>query len=200
MASTVSLKLGNAPMATEVGALTELGKDYEIVDGQLVEEPPLGAHELWIASFIARVYSRFDQDDQIGQMIVEMIFDLQSNPRLRRRPDVAFVSAQRWPIDKPAPSEAAWDIVPDLAVEIISPTDLINDLMKKIEEYFAAGVRLVWVVYPKYRKIYVYKSLTSIIVLDQNGTLDGGEIIPGFAIQVDKIFKTEGNDSKPTIM
>ena len=74
---------------------------------------------------------------------------------------MAFVSRERWPADSPADREAAWDVIPDLAVEITSPTDLIDDLMDKIDEYFA-GVRLVWVIYPKQRKVYAYQSPTSV--------------------------------------
>lgn len=166
---------------------------YEVVDGRIVEEPPLGAHEIWIASYIARLFARWERADEVGQMIVEMIFELRDDPRLRRRPDVAFVSSRLWPVDEPAPDGAVWDVVPELAVEIVSPTDLVDDLMSKVEEYFAVGVREVWVIHPKYRKLYVYQSPKSVLVLDQHDTLNGGDIIPGFVMPLSKIFKIPAN-------
>ena len=61
----------------------------------------------------------------------------------------AFDSFDRWPIDRPmSPTDEAWDVVPDLAVEVTSPIDLAEDLLHMVAEYFKAGVRMVWVVYP----------------------------------------------------
>ena len=90
--------------------------------------------------------------------------------------------------DRSVPREAAWDIVPDLAVEFTSPTDLIDDLMDKLAEYFAAGVRLVWVIHPKHRKIYAYASPASARILIPGDELDGGTVLPGFRVPVSDLF------------
>ncbi len=127
---------------------------YEVVNDQFVEEPPLGAYEVRIAARVVRSIILFDPSEDLGEVVEEMLFILKQKPRLRRRPDVAFVSRERWSADRPMDRDAAWDVIPDIAVEITSPTDMIDDLMSKIEEYFTAGVRLVWIIYPKHQKVY----------------------------------------------
>ncbi len=168
---------------------------YEVVDGQIVEEPPLGARESWVLLKLNFEIIKALTVDQSGSLAPEALFLLDDSRRLRRRPDLAFISTERWPLDKPAPSEAAWDVIPDLAIEIISPTDMIDDLMSKIEEYFAVGVRLVWVIHPKYRKLYAYQSPTNVQILDQNDTLSGGEMISGFSMPLSKIFAGDNETS-----
>lgn len=125
---------------------------------------------------------------KVGWPVAEMLFILKQDPLLRRKPDLAFVSAERWPTDEPAPAEAAGRVVPDLADEIVSPTDLFPDLMSKIEQDFAAGVRLVWVIHPAFRKVHVYQSPKAVAILDQSDTLDGGDEIAGFVMPLIRIF------------
>jgi Uma2 family endonuclease len=107
----------------------------------------------------------------------------------KRCPDVAFVSAERWPLDREiSPYEEAWDVVPDLAVEVVSPTDIAENLLGKVKEYFQAGVRLVWVVYPILRCIHVYEAWNRIKVVTETDELDGGEVLPGFRRALDHVF------------
>jgi Uma2 family endonuclease len=105
---------------------------------------------------------------------------------LERRPDLAYVSRQRW--QRPTQT-GAWTVVPDLAVEVISPTNRAPEVLQKIDEYFAAGVRLVWVIYCEPRKVYVYRSNLDIQVLAPQDTLDGDAVIPGFSLPVAKLFE-----------
>ena len=81
---------------------------------------------------------RFVQDNKLGVVVTEMLFVLDSKQDLQRRPDVAFVSYPRW-LDKTVPNTAAWNVVPDLAVEVVSPTNLAEEIDVKITEYFEAG-------------------------------------------------------------
>ena len=183
----------------EVGVeppIVEPEKHYEVVNGRVVEEPPLGAHEVWIASMLDQSMGHFATTGCLGRVITEVLFVIDAGRRLRRRPDVAFVSRERWPLNRKIPREAAWDVVPDLAVEITSPTDLIDDLRDKIDEYFAAGVRRVWVVYPKPTRIYDYESPTVVRILQAGEELEGGAILPGFRIPLARLFETE--ESEPT--
>jgi Uma2 family endonuclease len=170
---------------------------YEVVNGQIVEEPPLGAYDMRLANRLVRSIILFDPTGALGEPTVEMLFILSHSPRLRRRPDVAFVSKERWPDDRQTGREAAWDVIPDLAVEITSPTDLIDDLMDKIDEYFAAGVRLVWVIYPKQRKVYAYQSPTNVKILGDGDELEGGAVLPGFRIPLTPLFELRGGGPSP---
>ena len=175
----------------------EPDKHYEVVDGQIVEETPLGAYEAGLAGLLMLSIGNHAMSNGLGRVVPEMLFALRPSPRLRRRPDIAFVSQERWAIGRPIPREAAWNVIPDLAVEITSPTDLIDDLMDKLDEYFAAGVRLVWVVYPKHRRIYTYDSATSVRILQAGGELDGGAVLPGFRLLLSSLFETAEDEPTP---
>jgi Uma2 family endonuclease len=111
---------------------------------------------------------------------------------LVRIPDVAFVSWNRIPNgqfpEKPIP-----DLVPDLAVEVISPSNTRKEMEEKLEEYFEKGVRLVWFVRPRARVVDVYTSADQFARLTASATLDGGDVLPGFSIVVGDLFrKPEG--------
>jgi len=181
----------------ESPTLDEPAEHYEVVNGQVLEEPPLGAYEGRLASRLVRSMILFDPSGALGEVVEEILFILEQDPRLRRRPDVAFVSQERWPRSRPVDREAAWDVVPDLAVEITSPTDLIDDLIDKVEEYFRAGVRLVWVIFPKHRKIYAYQSPVNVRVASIDDEVDGGDVLPGFRLPLTKLFETTNDGPTP---
>ena len=83
----------------------------------------------------------------------------------------------------------AGDVVPDLAIEVTSPTDRAEAQRGKVLEYFQAGVRCVWVVYPKLRLIDVYESPTSSRVFGPDDTLIGDPVLPGFALPLGELFR-----------
>ncbi len=117
---------------------------YEVVDGQRVELDPMGAREVLLASALFEFLAPFARQRGLGQVVSEMLFSSTPSWGLKRRPDLAFVSFPRW--REPTPErEDAWDVVPDLAIEIISRTNTAETVDDKIVEYFQAGVRLVWV-------------------------------------------------------
>jgi Uma2 family endonuclease len=164
---------------------------YEIIDGLRVEIPPMSSYAAKIATRIATRLNNHAERDNLGEAIVESLFrlPLPVDRERNRRPDVAFVSSQRWPVGRPQPVDAnAWDVVPDLAVEVVSPHDLAEDLLDKVMEYFLAGVRLVWVVYPKHRLILVYETPTSVRLLSETDSLDGLDVVPGFSLPLSSLF------------
>jgi Uma2 family endonuclease len=178
-------------MLTELVPIPVVGDDdalYEIVDGQRVEMPPMSAFATLIASELARRLGNFGEAQNLGRAVPEMLFRLPLPRERNRRPDAAFVSYIRWSQHRPIPATNAWDVVPDLAVEVVSPTDLIEELMDKITEYFQASVQLVWVVYPTHRLIHVYESLTGIRILTMADELDGGTVLPGFRLAVSSLL------------
>ena len=79
--------------------------------------------------------------------------------------------------------------MPDLAVEIVSPTNLAEEIDRTITEYFQAGVRLVWVFYPDSGRVYVYQSPTHVGILERDDTLDGGEVLPGFRLPIAGLYE-----------
>ncbi len=166
---------------------------YEVVDGQRIETPPMSYYAGIVASELGGqlILQMHQQAPPPGKVVVEVMFrlPLTLDTSRKRRPDIAFVSFERWASDRPMSSrDNAWDVVPDLAVEVISPTDFAQQQLQKVLEYFQAGVRLVWVVYPEQRQIYSYESPTQIRVLTVDDTLDGGKVLSGFQLPLNRLF------------
>jgi Uma2 family endonuclease len=106
-----------------------------------------------------------------------------------RRPDVAFVSFQRWPKgQREGLDENAWNVAPELAVEVVSPTGDAEELLDKVGEYFRAGVLLVWLIYLKQALVHVYESQTNVRGFTRPDTLDGGTVLPGFKLPLGDLF------------
>ena len=159
---------------------------FEIIDDQVVELPPMGVRSTEITNVLGFALFNFVAAKGLGRAFIEMLFQI--NPKRKRQPDIAFVSAERWTIDAEIPDEAAWNVVPNLVVEVISPNDLFYEVMSKLSEYFQSGVNQAWVVIPSERLVYIYDSVKSVVVLNEAGELDGGSILPGFRMSVADIF------------
>jgi len=162
----------------------------ELVDGILVEKT-VGVEESWMAGILITLINNHVQPRNLGFPTgADGMFCLSQG--LVRIPDVAFVSWNRIPNgqfpEKPIP-----DLVPDLAVEVISPSNTRKEMEEKLEEYFEKGVRLVWFVRPRARVVDVYTSADQFARLTASATLDGGDVLPGFSIVVGDLFrKPEG--------
>ena len=163
---------------------------YEIVHGQRVELPPMSAYATWLASRLHGRLGPYAEDKGLGVSVVEMLFVLDTEHDLRRRPDVAFVSTTRWPLDRVLPRTGDWDVVPDLAVEVISPNDIFKDVLAKVRAYFHYGVQVVWVIAPEELQIYVYDSPTQVRILTGQEELTGGEVVPGFRLPLGQLFQS----------
>ena len=97
--------------------------------------------------------------------------------------------------------DGCWNIVPDLAVEITSPTNSFHEITEKISEYFEVGSKQVWVVNPSQRNVYVYESETTVRILQLGDTLTAETLLPGFEITLHDLFETDGagrRDEQPT--
>jgi Uma2 family endonuclease len=164
---------------------------YEVVNGRFVEKT-VGVYETWLASVISAALAPFAGTDAQGRVVQELLFDLRPHVDRERRPDVAFVSFDRWARDQRLPRMRSWAVVPDLAVEIISLTNTADEVAEKLEEYFKAGMRQVWVVYPGQLKVYVYTSTTAVHVLAIGDDIDGGDVLPGFRLSVRELFENAG--------
>jgi len=161
---------------------------YEVIDGIRVEREPMGAFETVLASWLCHLLNSFAAGKKLGLAVNETLFVLHVSRNLQRRPDVAFVSYTRWPTAVVA-RESAWNVVPDLAVEIVSPTNLAEEIDGKVTDYFQSGVRLVWVFYPDTGRVYVYPSPTQVSILERTDTLNGGEVLPGFQLPIVRLYE-----------
>jgi Uma2 family endonuclease len=170
---------------------------YEVVNSQVVELPPMGIYASWVTLQVAYLLQTFAAPRSLGTIVMEALFILDPVRNTRGRPDLAFVSAQKWPADQPPPETGDWEVVPDLAVEVISPNDLAEDVLAKTREYFRFGVRQVWLIYPLDKEIYIYDSPTHPRVLTVNDEWDGGDLLPGLKLPVRSLFERQPQ-STPT--
>jgi Uma2 family endonuclease len=161
---------------------------YEIIDGVRVEMPPMSAQSNGLAALLAYYLTHHGLAGNVGLAYPEMLFKLPLPVDRNRRPDVAFVPFTRWPKTRPFPTTNAWDVLPDLAVEVVSPSDLAEDDREKVREYFRAGVRLVWVIYPRLQIVDVYESAKLVRVLERDEELEGGVVLPGFRLPLRELF------------
>jgi Uma2 family endonuclease len=151
----------------------------ELVDGVLVEKP-MGYRESFVAMLLATSLNNFVLRRKLGA-VTGADGMIRLFPGLVRIPDVAFVSRQRLPGGR-VPSEPIPHLVPDLAVEVLSLTNTEAEMARKRREYFEAGVRLVWLIDPQARSAAVFTGPEQSTTLGEDGVLEGGEVLPGFAI------------------
>jgi len=161
---------------------------YEIIDGVKVEMPPMSADSQVLASRIAVHLTNYGWKDNIGEACVETLFKLPLPVDRQRKPDVAFVPYSRWAKNRTPPSTNAWGVLPDLCVEVVSPHDLADEIEDKVKEYLQAGVRLVWIVFPRHGRVYVHDHSGAVRVVQGSDTLEGGDVLPGFRLPLAELF------------
>ncbi len=182
--------MSTATQALTADQLLELpdGDQYELVDGQLVETT-MSLESNWIAGRILHRLSDYLDSRPVGLVFPDgaTYQCFPDEPDMVRKPDVSFIRAGRLP---PGQFEHGHcRIAPDLAVEVVSPNDLHTDLTRKLEDYFSAGVPLVWVVEPELKLITVYEQAgKSIRQVRAGEELTAGEILPGFRVPVTDLF------------
>ena len=170
-------------------------KRFELVNGELVENNMSWESErigtnliIVLGSFVREHNCGEVNGSSAGYQCFEEIFP--DDPDRVRKPDVSFISADRLPRQPIARGNCT--IVPDLAVEVISPNDLSEDVEEKVGEYLRAGVRLVWVVHPQAKTIRIHRANGSVQVLRLADELSGEEVIPGFRCPVSEVFRLPG--------
>ncbi len=167
--------------------LERLGSDarYELIDGVLVEMPPVGGpHGRIVVTLGVLLHPTVSG---LGHLYAELGCILRRNPDLVRAPDLAFFRSDRIP--RGGEPRGFWEIAPDLVVEVISPNDTPGEIQSKVREWIEAGVRLVWVVYPDSRTVRVIRSLLDREELGADDTLGGGEVLPAFSCRVAELFE-----------
>jgi len=175
-------------MATEEDAVEQndrFKRRCELVDGILVEKV-MGSYESVLAVEIAALIRNYVKPRRLGVVLGEAGL-LRLAPGLIRIPDVAFVSAEKFPGGR-FPRASAWPLAPDLAIEVLSPGNTAKEMTEKLHDYFTAGVRLVWYVNPQKRQVEVFTSAETSCVVAHDQMLDGGEVLPGFELDLRELF------------
>jgi Uma2 family endonuclease len=149
---------------------------------------PAGWQHCAICSNLHSLLGPHVLEKELGQLfIAEPGFLIARNPDTVRVPDIAFVHKDHIPGD--LPRGAFWPGAPDLVVEVVSPGDTTGEVDDKVRMWLDAGVRMAWVVNPKWRNVTVYRSATDIKVLTENDQLDGEDVVPGFQCAVRTLFR-----------
>jgi Uma2 family endonuclease len=157
----------------------------ELFDGVLVEKP-MAYTESVISYRIGAALAIYLKTHDLGLVAGEAGM-LRIAARRVRSPDVSFVSWEQLP-NRRLPREAIFSAHPDLAVEVLSPSNTQTEMTRKISEYFAAGTRLVWIVNPDDRTVTIYTSPEPGEVLQLDQTLTGGDLLPAFELPRVEIF------------
>jgi Uma2 family endonuclease len=183
------IRLQPAPgEATEQDLLTireQEGRICELVNGILVEKP-MATFESRLAAILIYFLELFLEGHDLGA-VLDGAGLLRLFPGRVRAPDVSFISWKRMP-NQEFPDEAIAALTPDLAVEILSPSNTEEEMREKVRDYFRAGGKLVWIVDPVSRTVRVYTSQRRSVVLTEDGTLDGRKVLPGFALPIRQWF------------
>jgi Uma2 family endonuclease len=158
----------------------------ELEEGRVVREPQPGAVHGQIMTEISAHLATHVRGRNLGIVFTHTGFQIKTKPDTVRSPDVAFVSAERIP-----PTGVPRDFLelsPDLAVEIVSPSNKAREVMRKVLEYLTAGSRLVWVVDPDSRTVTVYPGREHIRILEAQDVLDAAPVLPDFRVRVEELL------------
>ena len=174
--------------ADELLAKPDDGFVYELIKGELIKvSPPPGHEHGLVAMSIAGPLYEYVKKHQLGNVYAaETGYLLEQDPDTVRAADVSFIRRER--IENAGRIEGYWQGAPDLAVEVISPSDTVGRIEGKVGEWLESGVSLLWIVSPQLRTVTAYESLTDITTFTEKDTLDGGDVVPGFEILVAEIF------------
>jgi Uma2 family endonuclease len=178
---------GTATVADVIRLSHHENRGVELVDGTLVEKP-VGFLESIIASNVITLLNVWAKASSRGLVTGEqgMIRMLMGNVRM---PDVAFFCREDLPGGQ-VPKDAAPQLAPALAVEVLSAGNTGEEMRIKLGEYFASGVRVVWILDPPTRTLRVYDAPERFRQLTGEDTLDAGTLLPGFTVRVGQFFET----------
>jgi Uma2 family endonuclease len=172
---------------TEVETHTD--RICELIDGTLVEKT-VGYKESLIAVEIAYLLKVFLREHDFGIVLGEA-GTLRILPNQVRIPDVCFISWDRFP-NRQLPSQPVPALVPDLAIEVLSEGNTEAEMQRKLHDYFAAGVRLVWYIDHRTRSAKSYTAEDQCIELAETASLTGGDVLPGLEMPLQTLFEKSG--------
>ena len=158
---------------------------YELVDGEVVELAPPNDEHGEIAVNVGTAFNIYSRQRGVGQARVETGYRLRRGPDTVRGPDVSFVFRPRvegrgsgFPVG-----------APDIAVEVVSPSDTAAEVARKVAEYLAAGSQRVWVVYPAGRQVLIHRADGSVPSYGGDDVITDEELLPGFSLPLSEIFE-----------
>lgn len=176
----------------EAYTLGDMGR-YELVEGVIVSKSPTEPLHGKYESRLGFLLSTFVEQHDLGEVMVgEVGIYVQRNPDTIRGADVLYISHER--LAQASPNDFL-DVAPELVVEVMSPNDRWSEVRRKLREYFGIGVNVVMVVEPEEKAISLYRSLTDVQELATPDVLTLPDILPGFSLPLELLFKERGRNS-----
>lgn len=159
---------------------------YELAKGKVIEmTPPGGIHGAVVVNITGALWY-YLREHPLGRLFAESGFILERRPDTVRGPDVSFVTTEHLPAT--GVPKAFFEGTPDLAIEVVSPSNTPAQVNAKVREYLRNGAQQVWVAYPDERAVVVHHKDGSVRRYEEGDVLDGGTLLPGFALAVREVF------------
>jgi len=184
---------GQATEADLIRACEKEKRLCELIDGTLVEKA-MGAIESYLAVILSHHLHEFILKNDLGVLLGEAGM-LRFSPKRIYLPDISFISWAQDPM-REMQKQPVPDLHPDLAVEVLSPSNTSREMARKRADYFAWGTRLVWQLDPKSQTMQVFTAAEESSIVDLQGALDGGEVLPGFSLPLAKLFENTDRFAK----
>lgn len=160
---------------------------YELIKGELKKMAPAGFNHGTVALNITTPFDSYIRKHKLGKACTaETGFKISFNPDTVRAPDLSFVCNQR--LEELGEIKGFFPGAPDFALEVISSNDRFSEVQAKAVEWLEAGTKMVVVVDPPKRTVTVYRSLEDVVILTEKDTLDGGDVVPGWSMDVKDMF------------
>ena len=160
----------------------------ELIEGRVVPVSPGGTEHSLITANAFRILDAFVRQAHLGWVLTgEVGFYTRRAPDTVRGADIVYISTDRF--ERRTRELTFLDVAPELVVEVLSRDDTVMDLAAKLREYFATDVKLVWVIDPRARRVYAYRSLVDLRELTETDTLSGEDILRGFTVPVPALFE-----------
>ena len=173
--------------ADDLLQLYSRGVRGELIRGVLCETMPAGQRHGKIVADLLIELGAFVKPRRLGTLVAsDSGVLLERDPDTVREPDIAFTSVEQLPLGDEVPGYA--EVVPDLVVEVASPSDSRREVNDKARMWLSYGVRLVWVVHPETRTVDVHRADHATATLGEDDALDGMDVLPGFSCAVKAVF------------
>ena len=176
---------GTATEDDLLAVLDHTNRPCELVDRTLVEKA-MGFLESHLAGVIIRLLGNFVEDHDLG-IVTAPDGTLRLMPGLVRLPDAAFISWKQLP-NRKCPTQPIPQLVPELAVEVVSAGNTRAEMERKLKEYFLSGTQIVWLVDAETRSVDVHTAPDRFVRLGEGEVLDGGTVLPGFQLPLEQLF------------
>lgn len=174
--------------AEEFMELPDDGFRHELINGEVIRMPPPGLPHGRITLRLIAPLAQFVWDNDLGEVYDYSGFQLTVNPDTVLGPDAAFIGKSR--LREAKEDRGYWPGPPDLAVEVLSPSDRPSMVKSRVSGWFGYGVKQLWIVNPKDRTVTVYRSISDTTTFSGDDYLEAPDLFPGFRLSLDRIFST----------